>query len=534
MTMSGRQVVCHIALGLMSIIVVPAATSAQHYGAVPGAAMGGPYGWPAPPAAAAVPHAGAHGAPYWPAHAVPYAPQVSAHGPHAPYEMAGYRGDPAREGEGGYSGQAAADPYYDFGGSAYELGDSAALAYTAPEQPRGFFSRNARAEGGFFVDAWLSQGFTGNTASPASRFNSPLMFNDRANEYQMNQLYLALGREVATGYDTWDIGGRLDLLYGTDYLFVQSLGLETRRDGRQRWNSSQGPRADLAGNPDSAALYGLAMPQLYAEVYAPVAEGLRVKLGHFYTVLGYESPMAPENFFYSHSYAMQFGEPKTHTGMLASLGLNPHLTIHGGFTRGWDVWEDGNNIISFLGGISRTSWDGRGSLALVVHSGNERRPPDEPGEVGRLDNRTVYSLVWSRQFSDRFTYILQHDLGVESRATLQTPPRNATWYGLNQYFLCDLTETTTLGLRFEWFRDSEHTRVFPIRQLLPVEGQDYFNFTVGLNWRPTTWMTVRPEVRWDWSNVVPPAVGDIEPEGMYNDFQDKMMLTLGGDVIIRF
>ena len=38
---------------------------------------------------------------------------------------------------------------------------------------------------------------------------------------------LQLGREVSTDGD-WDIGGQLDILFGTDYFFTTATGLETR------------------------------------------------------------------------------------------------------------------------------------------------------------------------------------------------------------------------------------------------------------------------------------------------------------------
>ena len=41
-----------------------------------------------------------------------------------------------------------------------------------------------------------------------------------------------------------------------------------------------------------------------------------MKFGHFYSGFGYESVAAPENFFYSHSYMFQYGEPKTYTGFI--------------------------------------------------------------------------------------------------------------------------------------------------------------------------------------------------------------------------
>ncbi len=371
--------------------------------------------------------------------------------------------------------------------------------------------------GQFFVQGWLDQGFTWNPADPDNRFNTPLTFNDRANEYQMNQLYLAMGRHVNKG-STWDVGGRVDLLYGTDYFFTTAAGLETYSNGRQRWNLDDGPRA--GGN---AALYGLAMPQLYAEFYAPWRYGTTVKVGHFYTILGYESVMAPKNFFYSHSYVKQYGEPFTHTGFLVSQQYGRRLTLHAGMTRGWDSWEDPSDRPAFLGGISWTSRSNRTNVNFAVHTGDEH--------VQGESNRTAYSLVLQQQLNCRWGYVFQHDFGVQHNGASndQEALEPAYWYSINQYLFYDMSPTTSLGFRFEWFRDENNARVLGITIPQLVTGKNYYEATLGFNWHPSPRFVLRPEVRWDWSDVTPPNAG-----GMYNDFLDKNQFTLAADLIFVF
>ena len=77
--------------------------------------------------------------------------------------------------------------------------------------------------------AWLDQGATINTFSPRDRTNGPVTFNNRSNEYQLNQAYLRLRRDVNTDGDLWDVGGRVDLLYGTDSIYTEARGLEAQR-----------------------------------------------------------------------------------------------------------------------------------------------------------------------------------------------------------------------------------------------------------------------------------------------------------------
>lgn len=346
---------------------------------------------------------------------------------------------------------------------------------------------NWLADNSITLSGWVAQSFAWNPDNPGSNTNGPVTFTDRANEYQMNQLYLYM--EKATGGDpeAWDLGGRVDLLYGTDYYFTQAAGLELEQDLTQRWNSQEGPNRTFG--PDTGALYGLAMPQLYAEIYAPIGNGLRVKAGHFYTIIGYEVVPATGNFFVTHAYTMQYGEPFTHTGVLASYSVNDRISVSGGITNGWDQFDDIDDRQAFLGGVTLTSADGNGTLAFAIHTG------DEFSQTG-TDNRTMYSIVATRKFAERFTYVIQHDLGVQENGALNNAgdPDDAEWYGINQYLFYDINDNLKSGVRFEWFRDDDGVRV------PRSNGNNFWQLTGGLNWKPADAWMVRPEVRWDWSD----------------------------------
>ena len=370
------------------------------------------------------------------------------------------------------------------------------------------------------IHGWLAQGFTINPDDPNNRFNGPLTFNDRSNEYQLNQLYFAFENIVDRCGCGWDLGGRVDLLYGTDYFFTQAAGLETHSDGTPRWNSANGPRDD-----GTAALYGLAMPQLYAEVFAPIGNGLTIKMGHFYSIVGYESVMYTQNFFYSHSYARQYGEPFTHTGLLADYRLGDNWTLLGGFTRGWDTWEDVNDEQGFLGGLEWCRSDGCESLRFALHTGNE----DDLGE----NNRTVYSMVYYRRLNNRAAYVMEHNFGVEDNAaSRENGEVPAHWYGITNYLVWQVNCESEFGVRVEWFRDEENARVLGI----PLEGGvggNYVATTVGMNIYPSVCqgLQIRPELRWDWSDTEFESLG---VEGMYDDFTDEDQFTAAISAAISF
>jgi len=90
-------------------------------------------------------------------------------------------------------------------------------------------------------------------------------------------------------------------MYGTNYRWCTAAGLETD------WNSGQ--------------FYGLALPQLYAEV---AYNDLTVKMGHFISPAGYYTAGTDQNFFPFLPYTRQYGEPFTHTGLLATSKFGNH------------------------------------------------------------------------------------------------------------------------------------------------------------------------------------------------------------------
>jgi hypothetical protein len=336
-----------------------------------------------------------------------------------------------------------------------------------------FPGRGERLRGWFddvCFEGWLDQGVTVNPQNPADKSNFPVGFNNRANEYQLNQLYLRLLRDVDLEGACWDFGGRVDLLYGTDWSYVAARGLENTRDMTPRWNSEQ---------------YGLAMPQCYAEAFCPWG-GVSVKLGHFYSILGYESVAATENFFYSHSYARLYAEPYTETGLLAAKSLG-NFSFQAGFSRGDNNWEDNNNGLGFLGGASWKNPDTRTTLSFNINSGREQPDPD-------TNVRTVYSLVLQQRLGKRWESVTQHDFGAEPGAGVDQT--NAKWYGLVQYLFYDINERWRAGMRFEWFRDQGGSRVPGANQTA-----DYFELCPGINFSPNGRLTVRSEVRWDWSGT---------------------------------
>lgn len=355
------------------------------------------------------------------------------------------------------------------------------------------------ASRGWEVGGWLDTGVSVVANNPADRFNGPVTFNDRDGEPQLNQLWFYLNKDVDTGGCGWDVGGRVDFVYGTDARFTQaSDGLEAD------WNQTE-------------RFYQAALPQFYVDVGY---NDWTLRAGHFFTTLGYEVVPAPQNFFYSHSYTKQYGEPFTHTGFLLMRDLPGGWSASAGMHRGDDQFDDtdGHDSMGFLGGVSWTNWNERLSLALNI-SANETGP-DQP--------ITIFSFVGTWDVTDRFSYVFQSDYGDWDHAQLG----NSQWYGINQYFLYTLNECWKAGMRVEWFRDQDGSRVSGLGDGNLATGSfpgDFYEITAGLNWTPHPNVVVRPELRWDWYDASAPTANLPYDAG---DRDDQFLF--GCDLIVTF
>ena len=99
----------------------------------------------------------------------------------------------------------------------------------------------------------------------------------------------------------------------------------------------------------------------------------------------------------------------------------------------------------------------------------------------------------------------------------------------------------TLGFRFEWFKDRNYTRTigdYAVNELLGYRwtGDNFYDFSLGLNWNVCRYITLRPEVRYDYSDAKMVSLDDSTEylPGVFDGFADSKMWTIGGDVMIEF
>ena len=207
------------------------------------------------------------------------------------------------------------------------------------------------------VQGWAEAGYAwrDGTRNPDG-FNGPDGFNDRDGEFLLDQFYTTIQKALKDNDCCWDWGFTVDLLYGSDYRFPLSKGLDARDDGTPKWHT------------DDRRLYGLALPQAYLEFGT---KALSYKVGHFYTLLGNEVVPAIGNVFYSHTYTFLYAYPFTHTGALATYKPNDQLTLVAGLDEGWDNFDDTDENVGYTGQAIFTAKDKHTTLTYAWQFSNE-------------------------------------------------------------------------------------------------------------------------------------------------------------------
>jgi len=354
--------------------------------------------------------------------------------------------------------------------------------------------------GNFTIGGWAQLGY---------HSQNNILFNNRKNQYQLHQAWVYAEKAIDTS-NGFDIGGRIDYVYGTDGPDTQAFGIDD-----DHWDNDWDNGSQENG-------YGHAIPQLYLEAgYG----NLSAKVGHFFTIIGYEVVTAPDNFFYSHAYTMYNSEPFTHTGTLFTYRINEDVEMYAGWVLGWDSGFKDNGDAVLAGSRVQLTDD------ITVTSTGIYGRFGEDSDFGNYfgDERGImHSTVATVTLCDDWEYVFQNDV-LDTEDVNGNTVRDTV--GINQYLMHTVCDRLAVGARMEWWQVSGDSRGFFDNNVLPGD-YDIYALTLGSNIRPCANVVVRPEIRWDW---VDGDLGELQAIGfpILEDNEDQQT-TFGIDTIFLY
>ncbi|MFA7254963.1 MAG: outer membrane beta-barrel protein [Candidatus Omnitrophota bacterium] len=336
-----------------------------------------------------------------------------------------------------------------------------------------------------------------------------LGFNYFKNTPMLNKISLNVERTVDPSKKAFDVGFRLEGIWGTDAKFIHANGIADTQTGR----------------------YQMDPLQAYVDVTTPYLP-IRIRAGKWIELAGFEHFSAniygafgdPARAFYSYSYQFLYAEPGTQTGVLGTYVLNPQWSFDLGITDGWNqCTRDANHYADILGRITFTPNDKTAFIFTMTEG------PEYPTGVGRGlppgDNKdwwTAMDFVATRKVTEKLSLGLGGDF-VNAPHIPGLSKGAKQWGGVAGYASYALNKFVTANSRLEWYIDAANgfsngasTRA------------NYYEATLGPAIKPfankkfLSQVIVRPELRFDFSNQPVFAKGD------------KMQVSLSADILYTF
>jgi hypothetical protein len=381
----------------------------------------------------------------------------------------------------------------------------------------------------------VDAGGTYNPSNPRDNKNFGRLTDDETG-VQLNQILLTAQRPIDSTLKDYDFGFKLQGLYGSDARISRTIGLLEKTAGH---NINQ-----------------LDITEANVLVHTPwfTDGGFDLKIGKYSSPESAETVDASNNFFYSHSYIFNFGDPFYHTGVSATLHVSPMLDLYAGIDTGVNTTlgsnGDNNDSLGFSAGVGLNLMGGNLTSLLSTHIGPEIA--DAAITNGLLPatvnadhtTRALSTLTTVWKLDDKWT--LTNDLNWIYDSDIAAGDA-ANAFGIAQYATYKINDMFSVGLRGELYRDIngsfvaqfvdnyDFTRAqqgLPLLSSRSVGGgkTTYGMLTAGVNITPDLGVKClkgirfRPEVRYDNSFLTRP----------FNDGTDKDQITFGVDMVLTF
>ncbi|MGH7169338.1 MAG: outer membrane beta-barrel protein [Gemmataceae bacterium] len=366
-----------------------------------------------------------------------------------------------------------------------------------------------------YMTGWIEQSYTGSTDKVS---NVTVVWNDRANQYLLQQGWFRFGRSVVTSGTTENtFGFQVDILTGSDYRYTLPRGL---------FNSQ------LVNSTGAQNLYGVDPIQEYVSMYVPTLfRGVEFRLGRLYTPWGVESLEAVSTPLLSRSYAFNWSPPFTHCGLAAYVNFTQQWSGVFMLANGNDVYfGDPSEELRFVGNLRWVQPGGRNTVTLATSLGRGKFNPayDTPPQQSTValatepfgrNNFNAFDIVYTHLFNSVLSYNLEAIYGYQynvPQSAMAVGSYNgfANWFSAANYLFWTISPKWSNIVRFETFDDAQGQRT--------GFAGTYLALTEGVQYRISKSMIIRPELRYDDNLLQAPY------DGRHGIF------TAASDLIIRW
>jgi hypothetical protein len=291
------------------------------------------------------------------------------------------------------------------------------------------------------------------------------LYNRRHNEFMLNVADLTMERVAAT--DRMDGGFHFEGFFGQNAEVVKSAGL------------------DLGSDAD--------VWQAYVTLNWPLGSGsyLQFKGGKIATLMGVEVGEDVLNPNLDVGWQDILLEPFTETGAELDAKFGPHADAELRVTNGWDQVTDVNSGKTLMARLGLTP-DDRTLIALVGYIG-----PEQAGNTS--DKRSGANVVLWRKITPVTNAWLQFDYGQEQG--IAANGADAKWYAAGLWLTYDVAPAATLAFRGDYLNDRDGARSSGVLGFPVNAGQKFGSATATLNIKSWAHTLVRPEIRYDHSNL---------------------------------
>ena len=344
------------------------------------------------------------------------------------------------------------------------------------------------------IYGWVDTGYTASTSG-----SGPLAVEPRpnrfGNEFSLNQFALTIEKPLNPKELSW--GFLIQPYAGADAALLNPI------------------RGAVVENPDQR--FGFDFRNLYLQAHLPILTegGIDVEVGQHYPLIGYQSAMAPYRTFYSNDYQWFYGEAGSFTGFIVTTHVNKQLDIVNAMSLGYITFFTSLSVApTYMGRVDYWLQEEKKTLvSLGVVTG-----PESPQS---WDNTTLVDVTVTHNWDKRLTQVVQFGAGYSKTGIFV--PGLQRYYGLYNMFLYHLTPKLDVNFRAEWYDDVDG-RNYPGGTGF---RNNYEEVTLGIDYHPTKWLQIRPELRADFANNTP-AFGPV------NGTMSRSQFTPAIECLLKF